>query len=308
MIRNRRRRITHLLGCTAAALALITTAACSGETSKVEGGSDDDSGGGSKTVKLAYVAGWDEGVSATFLWKQILEDKGYKVEVRDLDIASTYAGIANKQVDVYMDAWLPVTHETYWKKLGPKMEKVGTWYEPADLNLTVPKYVKDVNTIDDLKGKSSEFGGKIVGIEAGSGLMRLTRSNVLPDYGLKSEYELTESSTSAMLSALQKGINAKKPVLVTLWRPHWAYTKMPLKVLKDTKKSYGKPDKVQIVASKGYSSANPKVAGWLKNFRMNSKQLGSLELLLQKKGTGNEQAAAKEWMADNKQLVDSWLK
>ena len=33
-----------------------------------------------------------------------------------------------------------------------------------------------------------------------------------------------------------------------------------------------------------------------------------MELLLQKKGTGNEQAAAKEWIADNKQLVDSWLK
>ncbi|MFJ9176563.1 glycine betaine ABC transporter substrate-binding protein [Streptomyces sp. NPDC102360] len=307
MIRNRRRRTTYLFGCTAAALTLLATA-CSGNTSKVEGGSDDDSGGGSKTVKLAYVAGWDEGVSATFLWKQILEDKGYKVDVRDLDIASTYTGIANKQADIYLDAWLPVTHETYWKKLGPKMEKLGTWYEPADLNLTVPKYVKDVNTIDDLKGKADEFGGKIVGIEAGSGLMRLTRSPVLPDYGLKSEYKLSESSTSAMLSALKKAVNNKKPIVVTLWRPHWAYTSMPLKVLKDTKKAYGKPDKVQMVASKGYSKANPEVAGWLKNFHLTSSQLGSLELLLQKKGTGHEQEAAKEWMADNKQLVDSWLK
>ncbi|MGY0490027.1 glycine betaine ABC transporter substrate-binding protein [Streptomyces sp. WG-D5] len=306
MTRNRLLRTPYLFGCTAAALALFATA-CSGNTSKVEGGSDDDSSG-SKTVKLAYVAGWDEGVSATFLWKQILEDKGYEVETRDLDVASTYTGVANKQVDLYLDAWLPVTHENYWKKLGPKMEKVSTWYEPADLNLTVPKYVKDVNTIDDLKGKADMFGGKIVGIEAGSGLMRLTRSNVLPDYGLKNEYELTESSTSAMLSALQKSINNKKPVLVTLWRPHWAYTKMPLKVLKDTKKSYGKPDKVQIVASKGYSKANPEVAGWLKNFRLTSSQLGSLELLLQEKGTGNEQAAAKEWIADNKELVDGWLK
>lgn len=248
------------------------------------------------------------GVSATFLWKQILEDKGYKVDVRDLDIASTYTGIANKQADIYLDAWLPVTHETYWKKLGPKMEKLGTWYEPADLNLTVPKYVKDVNTIEDLKGKSKEFGGKIVGIEAGSGLMRLTRDPVLPDYGLKSEYELSESSTSAMLSALKKAVKEEKPIVVTLWRPHWAYTSMPLKVLKDTKKAYGKPDKVQMVASKGYSKANPEVAGWLKNFHLTSSQLGSLELLLQKKGTGNEQAAAKEWIADNKQLVDSWLK
>ncbi|MFJ6661268.1 glycine betaine ABC transporter substrate-binding protein [Streptomyces sp. NPDC091377] len=300
------RRRTLLVGCIGAVLTLVTTA-CSGQTATVGSDSGGDSGG-KKTLKIAAVAGWDEDIAATYLWKQILEDKGYKVEVQELDIASTFTGVANKQVDLYLDAWLPATHETYWKKLGSKLETVSTWYSPADLNLSVPTYVKDVNTIADLKAHASEFDGQIVGIEAGSGLMRLTRENVIPGYGLKDDYQLTESSTSAMLSALQTAIKKKKPIVVTLWRPHWAYAKLPLKVLKDTKGTYGDPDKVQAIASKGFSDDHPELAGWLNNFKLTSDQLGSLELLIQEKGQGHEQEAAKEWIAQNETVVDAWLK
>lgn len=303
---SRRPRGKLLLGCIAAALTLVTTA-CSGQTASVDSGSGGDSGD-SKTLKIAAVEGWDEDTAATYLWKQILEDKGYKVDVQSLDIASTFTGVANKQMDLYLDAWLPSTHSTYWKKLSSKLETVGAWYSPADLNLTVPTYVKDVNTIADLKSHASEFGGQIVGIEAGSGLMRLTRESVMPAYGLKDDYQLTESSTSAMLSALQTDIAKKKPIVVTLWRPHWAYAKLPLKVLKDTKGAYGKPDKAEVIASKGFSADHPEVAGWLKNFKLTADQLGSLELLIQEKGQGHEQEAAKEWISKNQTVVDSWLK
>ncbi|WP_416972166.1 glycine betaine ABC transporter substrate-binding protein [Streptomyces sp. 4F14] len=304
MNRTTRRR-SLLVGCIGTVLTLVTTA-CSGQTATVDSGSG--GGGGKKTVRIAAVAGWDEDTAATYLWKQILEDKGYKVDIQELEIASTYTAVANKQLDLYLDAWLPATHQTYWEKLGPKMEKIGTWYSPADLNLTVPTYVKDVNSIADLKTHASEFGGQIVGIEAGSGLMRLTRTSVMPKYGLGGDYQLTESSTSAMLSALQTAIAKKKPILVTLWRPHWAFTKLPLKVLKDPKLAYGKPDSAQVVASKGFAGDHPELAGWLKNFKLTSEQLGSLELLIQKKGQGHEQEAAKEWMGQNKAVVDSWLK
>ncbi|GAA2627420.1 glycine betaine ABC transporter substrate-binding protein [Streptomyces vastus] len=111
-----------------------------------------------------------------------------------------------------------------------------------------------------------------------------------------------------MLSALQNAIAKKKPILVTLWRPHWAYAKLPLKVLKDPEGAYGDPDKVQAIAPKGFAADHTELAGWLKNFKLTSAQLGSLELLLQKKGSGHEQEAAKEWIDANRTLVDSWLK
>ncbi|MGW0735600.1 glycine betaine ABC transporter substrate-binding protein [Streptomyces sp. NPDC002851] len=286
-------------GCVAAALTLVT--ACSGKTATVDSGSGDD-----KTISITVTPGYDEGVAATYLWKELLSQRGYKVDMHKLEVAGSYTAVANKQLDLYLDAWLPTTHQPYWERLGSKLEKVSTWYEPADLNLTVPKYVTDVNTIADLKTHASKFGSHITGIEAGSGLMRKTRTSAMPEYGLD-KFQLTESSTSAMLSELKSSIASEKPIVVTLWRPHWAYTKMELKVLKDPKGAYGKPDKIQAVASKGFTDEHPEVAKWLKKFKLTSNQLGNLELLLQEKGSGQEEEAAKEWIAQNESVVNAWF-
>ena len=35
-----------------------------------------------------------------------------------------------------------------------------------------------------------------------------------------------------------------------------------------TKEAFGRPDQMQIIATKGWSAANPEVAGWLKNFKI----------------------------------------
>ncbi|MBR8640432.1 glycine betaine ABC transporter substrate-binding protein [Streptomyces tuirus] len=284
---------------------LLLLAACSGETASV--GSSGDSGGDSKSVSFAMVDGWDEAVATTYLWKELLESRGYKVDVQSLDIASTFTAVANGQVDVYTDAWLPATHQAYWDRYGDKLEKISTWYDTAENNLSVPTYLKDVNTIEDLKNKQAEFGNRIVGIEAGGGLMKLTRTSVMPAYGLKN-YELVEGSTAAMLSELESSIKKKKPVVVTLWKPHWAFTKYPIKALRDPKGAFGKPDKAEAITSKEFAKNNPDLVKWMKNFKLTTDQLGNLELMIQEKGKGKEQEAAKEWIAKNKSLVDSWMK
>ncbi|MBC9731483.1 glycine betaine ABC transporter substrate-binding protein [Streptomyces sp. TRM68367] len=304
MIRTMRPK-NRLAVAAGSAGVLLLLAACSGQTASV--GSGSDSKPDSKNVSFAMVDGWDENVATTYLWKELLEERGYKVNVRSLDIASTFTAVANGQVDLYTDAWLPTTHKAYWDRFGSKLEVVSTWYGPAENNLAVPTYMKDVNTIEDLKGKQAEFGNRIVGIEAGAGLMKLTRTSVIPGYGLK-DYDLVEGSTPAMLSALESSVKQKKPIVVTLWKPHWAFTKFPIKALKDPKGAFGKPDKAETITSKEFAKNNPKLVKWMNGFKLTSDQLGSLELLIQEKGKGKEQAAAKEWIAKNKSLVDSWLK
>ena len=69
-----------------------------------------------------------------------------------------------------------------------------------------------------------------------------------------------------MLATLDSSIKQHQPVVVTLWQPHWAFSRYPLKVLEDPKGVWGPPDQMQIIATKGWSAANPEVAGWLKNF------------------------------------------
>jgi glycine betaine/proline transport system substrate-binding protein len=309
MTRSPRRRGSSLLaGLIALMIASIT--ACSGGGSSFSGGSGGGSGSGGdagdKTVSISVVAGWDEDVAASNLWKSLLEERGYTVNMQELDIASTFTGVANGQVDLYMDAWLPTTHQAYWDRFKDQLEVVTTWQEGKN-TIVVPDYVTDVNTVADLKGKAAMFDGRIVGIEAGAGEMKAMREKVIPGYGLEGEYNLVEGSSPAMLASLDSAIKQQQPIVVTLWQPHWAFSRFPIKVLDDTQTAFGPPDQMQIVATKGWGEANPEVAGWLKNFKITPEQLSDLMLKIQNGGKGQEQATAKQWAADNKQVVDAWF-
>jgi glycine betaine/proline transport system substrate-binding protein len=282
-------------GVAAAAIALslgLTAAGC--------GGDDSGSGAGAadKKITIGMVAGWAEGEAATYLWERMLEDKGYEVDVQTLDTGPLYAGMSKGDVDLFLDAWLPGTHEDYWQQYGGKLEKISVWYDKAPLTIAVPNY-SPLKSLEDLKGKGGTYDGKIVGIEKSSGLYRVSKEDMLPAYGLEGEYEVTTSSTAAMLTELKKATDAKKDIVVTLWRPHWAYAKFPIRDLADPKGAMGKPDGVNIVGRADFSKEQAEVAGWLKKFRMNDQQLGTLEDLMENKHKGKPEQAVNEWVQAN---------
>ncbi|MEV5875977.1 ABC transporter permease/substrate binding protein [Streptomyces sp. NPDC052101] len=261
--------------------------------------------GKGKEIKIGYIP-WDEGVASTFLWKEILEERGFKVTTTQYAAGPLYTGLATGQIDFETDSWLPTTHAEYWKKYGKQLDDLGSWFGPTSLELTVPSYVKDVNSLADLKDHASEFGGKIVGIEPSAGEMGLLKSKVLKEYGLQGTYEVIDGSTPAMLAELKRAYARKEPVVVTLWSPHWAYNTYDLKKLKDPQGAWGKGDGVHTLSRKGFTQDNPQVGRWLRNFSMTEKQLTSLEARIQQAGKGQEQDAVRSWLRQNPGLVDTW--
>ncbi|WP_329351485.1 ABC transporter permease/substrate binding protein [Streptomyces sp. NBC_01261] len=262
----------------------------------------DDVGKG-KNITIGYIP-WDEGIASTFLWKEILEERGYKVTTTQYAAGPLYTGLSTGQVDFQTDSWLPTTHAEYWKKYGKQLDDLGSWYGSTSLELTVPSYVKDVNTLADLKTHASEFGGKVTGIEPSAGMMGLLKTKVLKDYGLQGSYDVVDGSTPAMLAELKRAYAKKQPIVVTLWSPHWAYSDYELKKLKDPKGAWGKGDGVHTVARKGFADDNPDVGRWLKDFRMTEAQLTGLEAQIQKSGKGGEQDAVRTWLKQHPGLVD----
>lgn len=283
-----------IIGSAAVAALSLTVAACG------SGGGGNSTGGEKKQITIGYIA-WDEDVAVSNLWKTVLQQKGYTVKMTQLDAAPLYAGLAKGDLDVFFDGWLPTTHETYWKRYGPKLNDLGAWYGPATLGLAVPNYVK-AQSIADLKSQASQFGNQIIGIEPGAGEMKTVKEKVMPAYGLGS-MKLVQSSTPAMLAQLQKSISQKKPVVVTLWKPHWAYSKFPIRDLKDPKGAWGKADAIHTITSKDFTSASPKANGWFKNFKMNDSDLSKLEADIQDAGKGKEAQGVQKWMAANKDFV-----
>ena len=179
--------------------------------------------GEGKKIKLGYIP-WDEGIASTFLWKELLERRGFDVETTQYAAGPLYTGLATGQLDFQTDSWLPVTHAEYWKKYGKQLEDLGSWYGPTSLELSVPSYMKDVKSLADLKNKSGDFKGKIVGIEPSAGMMGLLKDKVLKEYGLEDSYDVVDGSTPAMLAELKRAYAKKEPIVVTLWSPHWAYS------------------------------------------------------------------------------------
>ncbi|MGW7047583.1 ABC transporter permease/substrate binding protein [Streptomyces avermitilis] len=265
--------------------------------------SDAENVGQGKKVTIGYIP-WDEGVASTFLWKEVLEQRGFQVDTKQFDAGPLYTSLAQGDIDFQTDSWLPTTHAQYWKKYGKQLDDLGSWYGPTSLELSVPSYMKGVDSLADLKGQASKFGGKITGIESSAGMMGLLKSKVLKEYGLDKEYKVVDSSTPAMLAELKRAYAKKDPVVVTLWSPHWAYSDYDLKKLKDPKGAWGKGDGVHTLARKGFAQDNPVAGRWLKNFKMTEKQLTGLEAEINKAGKGKQQDAVRSWLKRNPGVVD----
>lgn len=272
------------------------------------GGSADEDGpagaadiGKGRTVSIGYIP-WDEGIASTFLWKELLERRGFKVDARQLEAGALYTGLAGGQLDFQTDSWLPVTHAQYWEKYGNKLEDLGSWYGPTSLELSVPSYVKDVRSLADLKGKSAQFKGRIIGIEPSAGMMSILKDKVLKEYGLEGEYQVVDGSTPGMLAELKRAYDKKEPVVTALWSPHWAYSSYELTKLEDPKGVWGKGDGIHTLARKGFTADEPEVAAWLRSFKLTEEQLTSLEAKIQDTGKGKEQQAVRAWLKDHPEI------
>ncbi|MCL6517487.1 glycine betaine ABC transporter substrate-binding protein [Alicyclobacillus sp.] len=257
-------------------------------------------GAGDQTVHIGYV-NWAEDVAVSNLWKAILEDKGYQVQLTALDAGPLFVGLSQGGLDVFLDTWLPYTHKNYMDRYGSQLEDLGQWYQgQAKIGLVVPKSV-DVSSIDQLNAHASEFHGQIVGIDAGAGEMQVAKK-ALDAYGLK--LNLVSGSEASMLSALQRAETNHQPIVVTLWSPHWAFAKWDLKYLDDPKGIFGKAEEIHAEANKQWAQSHPELVKWFSNFKLTDQQLGELEMDVNQ--SDDKLAGARKWMEDHRDLVNQW--
>ncbi|MFI6674064.1 glycine betaine ABC transporter substrate-binding protein [Kribbella sp. NPDC050470] len=287
----------RLTAVVALAVALLL-AACSGNAQSV---SSNGGGGDDKSVTIGYVP-FDEVIAVSYLWKNLLEKQGYQVEMQQLEVATVYQGVANGQLDVFFGG-VPITHKDYWDRFGKDFTTVGQWYDTLLQGIAVPNY-SGLKKLSDLQGKSAQFGGQIVGIEAGSGLMRQTSQDATKTYDL-SGYKIIDGSTPAMLAALDKAIAQKQNIAVTLWTPHWAFERYPITMLQDDKKAYPGNDTYKVVVSKDFAANSAVVDEW-KGFHMTEDQLSTLMLDITNAGQGKEDTAVQDWIAKNQAVADGW--
>lgn len=256
------------------------------------------------TLSIGYVDGWSDSVATTHVAAEVIKQKlGYDVKLMPVATGIMWQGVATGKLDLMLSAWLPVTHGEYWAKNKDKVVDYGPNFKDAKIGLIVPEYVK-AQSVADLKTDDS-FKKKIVGIDAGSGVM-LKTDQAIKDYDLEG-YKLQASSGAAMIAELTRAEEKHESIAVTGWVPHWMFAKWKLRFLEDPKGVYGAAETVDSVGSKGLEKKAPEVAAFLKKFSWNSKdEIGEVMLAIQ--DGAKPEVAAKDWVAKHPDRVAEWVK
>ncbi|MNE42784.1 Glycine betaine/carnitine transport binding protein GbuC precursor [compost metagenome] len=140
----------------------------------------------------------------------------------------------------------------YWAKYKSRLEKISVASYGTLQGLVVPSYVP-IDSVDQLNSIVDKTGGKIIGIEPGSGLMR-ELGEAVKAYDLK--YQVIDGSTAAMVAQLQSALERKETIVTTLWQPSWMMQKFDVKFLKDPKGSFAPSQAYYWIAPKGFSAKN----------------------------------------------------
>lgn len=305
-----KKRLTLTLTIVLMITALAVTGCTPSETATTTGSSTTQESGqtGStspyegQTIEVAYVS-WACATANTYLVRNILMNEfGVDVNIRQMDAGLMWQAVETGDIDFQVTAWLPYTHADYYAAVKDNIVDLGPIYEDAKIGLVVPSYVT-IDSIEEINEHASRFDGRIVGIDAGAGIMGAA-AEAIDSYGM-TEMDLLTSSDSAMTAELKTAYEAEEWVVVTGWTPHWKFAEFDLKFLDDPEGSFGSAETINAVTRAGFPDEYPEIASFLENYFLSSAELGELIGMMQEYDDNDE--AAKAWIDENQSKINAWL-
>ncbi|PTL95770.1 glycine/betaine ABC transporter [Halomonas litopenaei] len=249
---------------------------------------------------------WAENIAVANMWKILLEEEhDYDIELSDVGKSVLYSGLASGDFDLSLEIWLPTTDAPFLEPYRDRIDVHDVWYRGTGLGLVVPSYA-DIDSIAELKEQAERYeyqgGPSILGIDSGAAIAGLT-DDVISAYDLP--FDQINSSGPAMMAALDGAYSREEPMVVTLWSPHWAFAEYDLKYLEDPKGIYGDNEDIYWMARPGLDEDDPWLTSVLNAWHMDDDSLGTLMARIEE--TGDPEEGARDWINDNRDLVDSWI-
>lgn len=297
----------RIIGIVSVLMVIAILSACGGDSSSEDESNDNGETMielGDEDLTIPYVA-WASSNASTHVVKALLEEVGYDVTVRQVGKGAMFSSIADGSADANTSTWLPNNSKNLWGEYKDDLEKLNKTVDEAPVGLVVPEYM-DIDSIEDLKdneelGEATDW--TLTGIESGSGQMILTE-DALEDYGLDN-WELQASSDSAMIATLGDAIDNEEPIIVTLWKPHFAFGDWDLKILDDPEKTYGDFDSIWTTARHGLEEDSPAAYQTLKQFEWSEELMN--EVMVDIEDGMEPEDAGQKFIEDHSDLVEEWL-
>ncbi|WP_205740740.1 glycine betaine ABC transporter substrate-binding protein [Haloactinopolyspora alba] len=283
----------------------VDTASCDPTAAAAPVPDPEGTGEDETEITIGVFTGWDEGYVVSHLAKLALEDMGYSVTLQQQDAGVTYTGVAQGNLDVLMDGWLPNTHASYVEEFGDQLEDVGCWFDQGFLTTAV-NADSPAQSLAELDQHKEAYGGRIVGIDPGAGLTKTTKEEVIPTYGLE-DWDYPTSSSGAMLAELDKAMKEGNNIAVSLWHPHWAYAAYDIRDLKDPEGALGEAERLYNLGRPGFHEDFPNAAQLLKNLHLTDKQLLEIEdIMVVQNDRENKGQSVQTWLDKNPDFLEQW--
>ena len=252
-----------------------------------------------KTIEMGTMS-WEDLTPISGITKKVLEDAGYTVNVQEFaEWGIAYAALTKGDIQI-LASQTDYVAQDYWNKNKNRLEKISPVSHGLFDGIAVPSYVP-VNSIDELNANADQFGGKIIGIEPGAGLMRET-GDAVDAYEL--DLTLVEGSTAGMTAALKSAVDRKEWIAVTLWEPSWMVQKFDLKFLQDPKGVFPPPQSYYWIGEKGFSEANPQAREVIASVFVPKDEITAINGAV-KDGKSMDEAVA-DWIAAHADLLERW--
>ena len=254
-----------------------------------------------KKIKIGVLQ-WNDQMSVAQAADYTLTRMGYEVEQIDFfEWGIAFAALERGDIDL-MPTLINFCAQDYWARSKEKLEKIGVPSFGMAQGIVVPSYVP-IDSIDQINSIKDKIGGKIIGIEPGSGLMRQARQQV-EGYGL--DVDLVEGSTAAMAASLKSAIAKKKWIVALLWTPSWMAQTFDVKFLKDPKGIGQPPQTYHYLGRKGFRKDMPFASEVLAGIFLPVHHISDISLNL-KEGKKMPEAW-KIWLTkgQNQAVADAW--
>ncbi|MGE7955504.1 choline ABC transporter substrate-binding protein [Pseudomonas sp. NPDC089530] len=264
-----------------------------------------------KTVRMGVV-NWTDVIATSGMAEVLLTGLGYDSKQTSAVQQIIFAGIRDKRLDIFLGYWKPAMD----KNIAPFLEagQVKVMAQPsladAQATLAVPDYVAaaGLKTFADIARFKEQLGGKIYGIEPGSGANTTIKTLIDTDhFGLKG-FKLIESGEAGMLAAVQRAINRKEFVVFVGWTPHPMNINMRIAYLTGSEDVYGPNEgaaSVSTVTAPDYAERCPNVHRLLQNLTFTAAQESQLMVPIMERKTPQE--VARQWLREHPEDLQRWL-
>ncbi|MEB3901769.1 choline ABC transporter substrate-binding protein [Pseudomonas putida] len=264
-----------------------------------------------KDVRLGVV-NWTDVIATSAMAQVLLDGLGYQTKQTSASQQIIFAGIRDKRLDMFLGYWNPIMTQTITPFVQAGQVKVldKPSLEDARATLAVPKYLADkgLKNFSDIHKFEKELGGKIYGIEPGSGANTQIKAMIAKNQFGLGKFQLVESSEAGMLAAVDRAVRRKQAVVFFGWAPHPMNVNLDMVYLGDSQDALG-PDEgratVWTVTAPDYAERCPNAHRLLANLTFSAEdESRMMQPLLDHKDPLD---SARQWLKDHPEDKARWL-